>query len=164
MQLRHAHITDLPAIVAIYNSTVAGRMVTADLTPVSVESRLAWFAEHSPGKHPLVVAEDDAKDIIGWLSYGPFYERPAYDATAEISIYLHEAQRGKGYGKKLLQYAMEHGRELGLKTLLGFIFSHNTPSLNLFAQSGFEAWGHLKNIAILDGKERSVTIVGRRLS
>ena len=33
--LRLATLDDLPAIVAIYNSTIAGRMVTADLEPVS---------------------------------------------------------------------------------------------------------------------------------
>jgi len=38
MALAHrvARPTDLPQIVAIYNSTVASRMVTADLDPVPV--------------------------------------------------------------------------------------------------------------------------------
>ncbi|CAN5380241.1 hypothetical protein BH11PSE11_BH11PSE11_26510 [soil metagenome] len=36
---RLARLEDLPAIVAIYNSTVASRQVTADTEPVSVESR-----------------------------------------------------------------------------------------------------------------------------
>ena len=43
--LRYASEADLPAIVAIYNSTVPSRMVTADTEPVTVESRLAWFRE-----------------------------------------------------------------------------------------------------------------------
>lgn len=37
---------DLPDIVDIYNSTIAGRMVTADLEPVTVESRIPWFEAH----------------------------------------------------------------------------------------------------------------------
>ena len=37
---------DLPEIVAIYNSTVASRQATADLQPVSVAEREAWFAAH----------------------------------------------------------------------------------------------------------------------
>ena len=57
--LRDATQADLPAIVAIYNQTIPGRMVTADLDPVSVEQRKAWFAAHSPDKHPLWVAERD---------------------------------------------------------------------------------------------------------
>lgn len=38
-----ATLQDLPAIVAIYNETIAGRMVTADLEPVTVESRRKWL-------------------------------------------------------------------------------------------------------------------------
>ena len=37
---------DLPEIVAIYNSTIASRQVTADLQPVSVAEREAWFVAH----------------------------------------------------------------------------------------------------------------------
>ena len=39
MPIRQARAADLPTIVAIYNSTVAGRQVTADLHPVSVDER-----------------------------------------------------------------------------------------------------------------------------
>jgi len=39
MTLRDATEVDLPAIVDIYNSVIPGRMVTADLEPVTVESR-----------------------------------------------------------------------------------------------------------------------------
>ena len=54
---RLAHFDDLPEVVAIYNSTVASRQVTADTEPVTVESRQAWFAEHKPDKRPLWVFE-----------------------------------------------------------------------------------------------------------
>ncbi|MDB5833890.1 MAG: phosphinothricin acetyltransferase, partial [Caballeronia sp.] len=52
---RDATLDDLPGIVAIYNSTVPSRLVTADLEPVSVESRLAWFHAHGPKARPLWV-------------------------------------------------------------------------------------------------------------
>jgi phosphinothricin acetyltransferase len=163
MKFRNAIQNDLVIIVEIYNSTVADRMVTADTAPVSVASRQQWFDEHSSNKHPLWVVEDDKNNTIGWVSFQAFYGRPAYDATAEVSIYLSPLQRGKGYGKKILQYCINTAPSFGIKTLLGFIFAHNTPSLQLFSKLGFEEWGHLKNIAILDGIERSVNILGKRL-
>lgn len=163
MKFRDAIQSDLPIIVEIYNSTVAGRMVTADTEPVAVESKQHWFDEHSADKHPLWMVEDDNSNTIGWVSFQEFYGRPAYSATAEISIYLAPLQRGKGYGKKILQYCMETAPGFGITTLLGFIFAHNTPSLQLFTNLGFEKWGHLKNIANLDGTERSLSILGKRL-
>jgi phosphinothricin acetyltransferase len=48
--------------------------------------------------------------------------------------------------------------------LLGFIFGHNEPSLRLFESFGFERWGFLPNVAELDGLERDLIIVGRRVS
>ena len=138
-------------------------MVTADTEPVSVASRIKWFEEHSPDKRPLWVVEDE-KEVIGWVSFQPFYGRPAYDGTAEISIYLDEKIRGKGLGQKVLQHITEKSPALGIKTLLGFIFGHNEPSLNLFRQLGFEQWALLPNIAVLNEVERSLVIVGKRLS
>lgn len=161
--VRDATPGDLPSIVAIYNSTIASRVVTADLEPVRVEDREAWFAAHSPHRRPLWMIEDREGTLIGWASFQDFYGRPAYDATAEVSIYLSEGQRGKGWGRAVLQYCMDKAPSLGIKTLLGFIFAHNTSSLRLFEQAGFEEWGMLPHIAVLDGVERSLKIVGKRV-
>ena len=159
---RLAHRTDLPAIVAIYNSTVASRLVTADLTPVSVESRERWFEEHRPESRPLWVIERDGA-IAAWLSFSSFYGRPAYAATAEVSIYVGEGFRRCGLGAYLLQAATAHAPSIGVHTLLGFIFGHNLPSLALFEKFGFVRWGHLPRVAVLDGVERDLVIVGRRV-
>ncbi|MEO6352940.1 MAG: N-acetyltransferase family protein [Burkholderiaceae bacterium] len=159
---RTARIDDLPAIVAIYNSIVASRMVTADTEPVSVASRQAWFAEHTPEKRPLWVVESDA-GIVGWLSYSNFYGRPAYAGTAELSIYLHQDARGKGLGSTLLSQAIAFAPEIGVHTLLGFIFGHNLPSLKLFDGFGFERWALLPRVATLDGIERDLLILGKRV-
>jgi phosphinothricin acetyltransferase len=163
LQFSDAFLKDLEQIVAIYNSTIESRMVTADLEPVSVESRIPWFEEHRPGKRPLWVIKNGIEEIIGWVSFQNFYGRPAYNATAEISIYFHPEHRGKGLGKQALEYSMNQCHYLGINTLLGYIFSHNEPSLQLFLKSGFEEWAHLPNIARLDGIERSLKILGKRL-
>lgn len=159
---RLARFEDLPAIVAIYNSTVASREVTADTEPVTVESRHAWFAEHTPERRPLWVAEQDGC-IIGWLSYSNFYGRPAYAGTAELSIYLHEDARGKGLGRYFLEQAIEFAPRVAVHTLLGFIFGHNLPSLALFERFGFARWASMPRVATLDGIERDLIIVGKRV-
>ena len=160
---RLARFEDLPAIVAIYNSTVASRMVTADTEPVSIASRHAWFAAHTPEKRPLWVLESSA-GILGWLSYSNFYGRPAYAGTAEISIYLHQDARGKGFGRYLLAQAIAFAPEIGVHTLLGFIFGHNQASLKLFECFGFERWGVLPCVATLDDIERDLLILGKRVA
>lgn len=158
-----ATLEDLPKIVEIYNSTVSSRLVTADTEPVTIESRVSWFKEHNPKSRPLWVVRNIDNEIVGWVSFQSFYGRPAYDATVEVSIYLDETMRGKGYGKEILQYAIDASNGLGIKTLLGFIFAHNLPSLKLFENLGFQEWASLPNIALLDGVERGVKILGKRV-
>ncbi len=153
--------SDLEQIVAIYNSTIPSRMVTADTEPVSLQSREPWFAEHTPGRRPLWVVEEAGR-IAAWLSFSNFYGRPAYGKTAELSVYVHEAQRKRGLGAYLLGEAIAHAPKLEADTLLGFIFGHNAPSLKLFERFGFSRWGELPKVAALDGIERDLVIVGRR--
>ncbi|GIZ54137.1 GNAT family N-acetyltransferase [Noviherbaspirillum aridicola] len=160
---RLARFEDLPAIVAIYNSTVPSREVTADTEPVSVESRHAWFAEHTPERRPLWVAEKDG-EVVGWLSYSNFYGRPAYNGTAELSIYIRDDQRGKGLGRYFLEQSIAFAPSIGIHTLLGFIFGHNKPSLGLFYKFGFERWAHMPRVATLDGIERDLDILGKRIA
>lgn len=166
---RQARLADLPAIVAIYNSTVASREVTADTEPVAVESRLGWFEEHDPDRRPLWVVEaaDDqsaAPAILGWISYSNFYGRPAYAGTAEVSVYIAEDWRGKGMGRYCLEQAIAYAPQIKVHTLLGFIFGHNQPSLGLFARFGFDTWATLPRVATLDGVERDLIILGKRVA
>ena len=164
---RFAQLADLPAIVGIYNSTIASRQVTADLTEISVESRLTWFEEHTPDFRPLWVMEipeQQGKKIIGWMSFSDFKKRAAYDGTVEVSIYLLPEARGHGWGSRFLELAESYAPKIGVHTLLGYIFGHNTPSLRLFEKFHYQQWAVLPRIANLDGIERDLIIVGKRIA
>lgn len=164
LKYRNAKQADLESIVSIYNTTVASRMVTADTAIVSVESKQKWFDEHNATNRPLWIIENNRGETIGWVSFQSFYGRPAYEATAEISLYLAENQRGRGLGFEILQYCMAEAPKFGIKTLLGYIFSHNIPSVKLFEKLGFEEWAFLPNVAMLDGEERNLKIFGKRIA
>jgi phosphinothricin acetyltransferase len=163
IKFRNADLEDLPKIVEIYNSTIPSRMVTADTENISVESRIQWFHEHNSETRPLWIIEDHQNNVLGWVSFSSFYGRPAYNGTVELSIYMDESCRGKGYGKKVLKYCIDNAGEFGVKTLLGFIFLHNEPSLKLFRHFGFEDWGTFPDVAVLDGIERTLVILGKRI-
>ena len=160
MTIRDAIEAHLPAIVAIYNAAIPGRMATADTHPVTFESRSYWFYQHTPNARPLWVAVQN-EIIAGWLSFQSFYGRPAYHATAELSVYIAPNWQRKGIGHALLSQAVDQAPRLGLKTLLGFIFGHNEASLRLFDKFDFHCWGVLPGVAELDGVECDLIIMGR---
>ncbi len=163
MNIRDATAEDLPAIVDIYNSTVPGRLVSADTEPVGVGERFGWFREHDPARRPLWVAEDGGT-VVGWFSFGDFYDgRPAYHATVEVGVYVREGFRGRGFGRRLLEEAIRRAPQLGVRTITAGAFAHNKPSLKLFESFGFEKWAHYPNVAELDGVERDLVVLGLRV-
>ncbi len=162
MNIRHAEPGDLPRIVAIYNTAIPGRMATADLEPATVESRRAWFDAHDPKRRPLWVAMHESQ-VVAWLSLRDFYGRPAYHATVELALYVEPAHQRRGIGAALLEHAIASAPACGVRTLLGFVFAHNAPSITLLGRHGFERWGQLPRVAELDGIERDLLIVGKRV-
>jgi len=160
--IRLAQYADLAAIIAIYNHSIPAQKATADTEAIDWHQRVGWFHDHDPTTYPLWVMEQQGK-VVGWLGLGPFYGRPAYRATAELSIYIAPAWQSQGLGKSLLQTAIAASPGLGLKTLLGFIFAHNQPSLGLFKSLGFQQWGALPGVAQLGTQERDLLILGKRI-
>jgi len=163
MTVRDAIEADLPSIVAIYNAAIPGRAATADLEPVTVESRREWFAKHDPKRRPLWVGEIDG-EVVAWIGLSSFYGgRPAYDATAEVSMYVAPAHQNRRLGRELMEQMISACPRLGVTTLLGMFFDHNEASRRLCAALGFEQCGHLQRIANLDGAVHGLVIAAIRI-
>jgi L-amino acid N-acyltransferase YncA len=163
MSIRHATASDLPAIVAIYNASIPGRMATADTQPVTVEQRMEWFSAFSAQSRPIWILERDGV-VAGWLGLRSFYGRPAYHRTVESAVYVAPEFRRAGIARELLAHALAQCPRLGIANVLAFVFAHNTPSVALFEAHGFARWGMLPRVAELDADERDLMILGRRLT
>ena len=162
MPIRHAAAADLPAIVAIYNSSIPGRMATADTEPVTVAQREEWFRGFDPQSRPLWVLDVDGT-IAGWLGLRSFYGRPAYHRTVESAVYVAPEHRRRGVARQLLANALQECPALGIANVLAFVFGHNAPSILLFEAQGFRRWGLLPRVCEIEGHEMDVLILGHRL-
>lgn len=164
---RDASAPDLPRIVEIYNHAVTTRSCSCDLEPTTVAARRPSFEAHTPQHRPLWVAEDPSRHGQGVLGYLGFFhfmnERPGYFITADLAIYLHPDHQNKGLGSYLLTQAVERSPSLGIETLTATIFASNTASIRLFEKMGFERWGLMPRVARLEGVEKDLVLVGRRL-
>jgi phosphinothricin acetyltransferase len=163
IRIRNAELADLAGIVDIYNASIPSRLATADTEPVTVEQRQPWFREFEPARRPLWVAEGPESGVLGWLSLRSFYGRPAYAATVEVGVYVAPEAQGRGIATALLDHALDAAPNLGIRTILAFVFAHNAASIRLFERAGFARWGVLPQVAELDGVERDLAILGRRI-
>ncbi len=156
----HATKQHLPRIVAIYNQAIPSKVATADLKPITVESRNDWFENHDTVRRPLWLIEEDG-EIAGWVSLSDFYGRPAYDKTAEISLYIDQSFHHQGLGQKALQFVESQLPHLEIETVLAFVFDVNEASKRLFEKNGYATWGHLPQIAHMEDHLIGLDILGK---
>jgi L-amino acid N-acyltransferase len=169
MRIRLAELADAEAIRAIYNVEVLGSTNTFDMVPRTKSEQEAWVLEHS-GVHPAIVAVEDAgghpeqpgvpgdrpggpggesggragangEIVLGFGSLSAFRERSGYSATAENSVYVDRAQRGKGVGQALLAELLVMASAHGFHSLIARIAGHNETSIGLHRAAGFELVG-----------------------
>lgn len=163
MNIRIANEHDLSQIVEIYNQAVAQKGATADLSPVSAESRLDWFVDHKPSAYPIWVAEQ-SDCVLGWCSLSAYRPgRMALRKTAEISYYVHEDHRRKGVASALIQHAIEQCPALKIRNLFSLLLDVNEPSVRILEKFGFAKWGHMPDVAEFDGKTYGHLIYGRKV-
>lgn len=170
MQIRKAKPSDFEAILAIYNQAIPTHQVTGDLELATQESRQQWFDFHLHSeKYPLWSIENE-QGIVGWCSFSPFYERTAFQYSSEISIYLDQSVKGKGYGSQIIEFMKNEMVSRQIYTLIAYVFELNQVSLNLMKKHHFEYWGKLPNIANMgkDGqgqdKWRSLVIMAYQIA
>jgi L-amino acid N-acyltransferase YncA len=161
--IRLAVEDDVAAITEIYNQAIAMKSATADIAPVSADSRRRWLAEHPADKHPVFVADKQGV-LMGYSSLSPYRRgRMALRHTAEISYYVHEDFRGMGVGTGLIEHAINECPRLGLKTLFAILLDINADSVRILEKFGFQKWGHLPDVADFDGVECGHLYFGRRV-
>ncbi len=164
LRIRPAQSGDLPRIVEIYNHAVVQKGATADLTPLSVEDRRQWFAEHESGMYPIWTALT-GETVVGWCSLSPYRPgRMALRRTAEISYYVHRDYRGKGVGSALIAHAITQCAPLDITSLFALLLDINIASIKILEKFGFVRWGHMPDIAEIDGTRCGHLIYGRSVA
>ena len=82
----------MEAVLSIYNYEVMHGTATFDVVPRTMEEQMDWFRHHDGDWHPVLVAVEDGR-AVGFASLSSYRDRAAYDATAELSMYVDAAYR-----------------------------------------------------------------------
>jgi phosphinothricin acetyltransferase len=157
--VRAARPNDAPAIAAIYNAGIRGRMATFETrerTPDEVAAKIG------DARFPLLVAERDGR-VIGWVGASAYRARECYAGIAEFSVYVDFAEQGRRVGDSLMRQFLVALRERGFWKVLSRVFPENAASRALCRRHGFREVGVYEKHAQLDGRWRDVVIVERVL-
>jgi len=163
IKICRAEEKDWPQIIDIYNQAILEKGKTADTELLTVEERKGWLSLHLDNSHPILIAVLN-KEIIGWCSLSPHRPgRKALERTLEISYYIDKNSRGKGVGTLLFNSAIDFAKKNDTKNLFAILLDVNTISVNILEKFGFQKWGHLPEVAEIDGKICGQLIYGKHI-
>lgn len=158
LRIRDAQASDLPAILDIYNHAILTTTAVYSYEPHTLEMRRAWFDEKRQAGFPVLVAED-AGQVLGFSALGAFRAWPAYKYTAENSVYVAEAARGRGIGRQLLEPLVTAARALDLHAIVAGIDATNAASLRLHASLGFTEVARFREVGYKFGRWLDLTFM-----
>ena len=135
ISIRYAVREDLQKLLDIYNDAIVHSAATFDLATQSIDEREGWFAQFGE-RYPLIVAEREG-NVAGYCCLTAFRSKPAYDRTAELSIYLDKDCRGSGIGTALMERIIDIARERRFHVIIAAITGGNETSVRLHRKFGF---------------------------
>jgi L-amino acid N-acyltransferase YncA len=150
MEVRFGQLSDVEALLVIYNQGIEDRIATLELDPKDMNYMTDWFGSHH-GRYRVFVAEVGG-EVVGWASLHPYSHRCAYAGVGELSVYIRRDWRGKGVGSKLLTALEVFARDHDFHKLVLGTFPFNQNGQGLYRKMGFHEVGTFKNHGQLDGK------------
>ncbi len=151
VDIRLAREADLKAILDIYNTAIATTATILAFEPHSLPTRKDWFDAKQASHLPVFVA-DDAGEVVGFATYGPFRAWPAYKYTVENSVYVAERARRAGIARALMHRLIDRAREQEYHSVIAGIVADNIPSLRLHQSLGFVEVAHLQEVGYKFGR------------
>ena len=104
LTIRSAAPEDAEKLLEIYAPYVLRTAISFEIALPSPEQFRARI-ENTLARYPYLVLERDGV-LVGYAYAGVFKNRAAYDRSCEVSIYVEQVERRRGYGR-LLYEALE---------------------------------------------------------
>ena len=140
MLIRPFTPADLPAFLPVFHAVVDDGETYAYPEGLTDDDVAALWVEPAPGI--TVVAVDEATgELLGSAKTGP--NRPGRGAhVSTASFMVAEAARGRGVGRALGEWVLEHARAAGHASMqFNAVVETNTAAVALWHSLGFEVVG-----------------------
>lgn len=160
MIVRAARAGDGAAICAITNPIIRETLITfttCERSAGDVETDIARRGDR------FLVAETEGV-VLGFATYGAFRAGPGYAHTAEHSIQLAPAVRGRGVGRALMRRLIEVARADDIRTLVAGISAANTAGIAFHTAIGFREVGRMAEVGFKSGQWLDLVLMQKNLA
>jgi len=145
---RAATPSDAQAIAAIYRPYVTDTVISFEIEPPDAGEMARRMA--APPSLPWLVAERDGR-LVGYAYASAHRARAAYRWGADVSVYLADAERGRGTGRALYTELFATLRDLGYVAAYAGITLPNPASVGLHEAMGFRLVGVYRGVGYKRG-------------
>ena len=126
----------------------------------ALEEELSLIGLVGEGGLSLTLDVDDA--VAGHLMVRR-RRGPRFDHVGEIAIIVHNTQRGLGFGRTLMQVAIDWAGAVGITKLSLGVFPDNERAIRLYRSLGFVDEGIARGEVRMPDGERDLLLMGLRL-
>ena len=143
-------------VARVFAEGIATRNATFE---TEVPAWEAWDSSHLADHRFVALREGE---VVGWAAASAVSGRCCYSGVVENSVYVAEAARGQGVGRRLLEELIASTEAAGIWTIQAGMFPENEGSIRLHEAVGFENVGTHRRLGKLDDLWRDVLLLERR--
>ena len=143
--IRNVRVSDVRAIIEIYNPFITDTTVSFEEEPVSAQEMQRRIRQVQEQGLPWLCVEMDGR-MVGYAYAVRWKERSAYRFTVETTIYLDPSYTGRGIGRALYSTLLEQVRALGMHQAIAVITLPNPASVALHEKLGFKQVAHFSEV------------------
>src|ERR1700751_1387052 len=161
--IRPSREGDVPEIAAIYGYHVLHGLASFEEIPPDPDELASRRRDIVGRGLPYLVAERSGR-VLGYCYASPYRTRSAYRFTLEDSIYIDQAEVGRGLGRALLAAVLDRCADLGYRQMVAGIGGGGPwPSIRLHAALGFTRIGVLPAVGFKFGSWVDIVLMQRAL-
>jgi L-amino acid N-acyltransferase YncA len=143
LQFNELQESDFPFVEEVYNHYVKHSTSTFHTEPLTINELMDIIYVNHPRYKSYLIKYEGIE--AGYCYLSPFKKRPAYDRSAEVTIYLKKEFIHRGIGQNSLGYLESVARKAGFKNLIATVAEDNVASTKLFNKLSYTKCGHIKN-------------------
>jgi L-amino acid N-acyltransferase YncA len=161
--IRDAEDRDVAAIAGIYGFHVLHGVASFEDEPPAAEEIARRRNHILASRLPYLVAERAGR-VLGYCYASPYRTRSAYRFTVEDSIYIDQAELGRGVGRALLSTLVDRCTALSYRQMVAVIGGgEQWPSIRLHQRLGFIEAGRLRGVGFKFGGWVDTVLMQRSL-
>ncbi|MNE42965.1 Phosphinothricin N-acetyltransferase [compost metagenome] len=154
LQFKEISDLDLYDVMETYNYYVKNSTASFHTEELTINEIRESVINLNPRYKSYIIIEEEK--AVGYVLITQHKKKQAYDVSAEVTIYLHPNELGKGIGGRALSYIEEVAIHNGFHVLVATVCAENNQSRQLFEKNGYKQCAHYQEIGMKFGRRLDI--------